>query len=75
VQLPDELTQQNLLDGSSDIIPFIAMRHLDITVASTASTVEFLQVTSRSSNLEYISITIDRILSTPAQLHAALTVM
>jgi hypothetical protein len=51
------------------------MRRLDITVASTACAVEFLQVTSSSSDLESLSITIDRILPTPAQLHAALTVM
>jgi hypothetical protein len=75
VDLPDELAQQSLLDGSSNILPFLAMRRLDITVASAASAVEFLQVTSSSSDLESLSITIDRILPTPAQLHAALTVM
>jgi hypothetical protein len=75
VHLPDELAQQSLLDGSSNILPFLAMRRLDITVASTASAVEFLQVTSTSSDLESLSITIDCILLTPAQLHAALTVM
>jgi hypothetical protein len=34
--LPDELAQQNLLDGSFNIWPFLAMQDLDITIASTA---------------------------------------
>jgi hypothetical protein len=75
VHLPDELAQQRLLDVSSKILPFLAMRSLDITVASTASVVEFFQVTSGSSDLESLSITIDSILPTAAQLHAALTVV
>jgi hypothetical protein len=75
VHLPDELAQQRLLDVSSKILPFLAIRSLDITVASTASVVEFFQVTSGSSDLESLSITIDSILPTAAQLHAALTVM
>src|ERR1700735_629044 len=73
VFLPDELVQQDLLDGSSNILPFLAMPDLDITVASTAPAAEFLKVTSSSSDLESLSITIDHTLPTPAQLHAALT--
>ena len=75
VLLPDELVQQNILDGSSNIRPFLAIQDLDITVASIASAVEFLKVTSSSSNLESLSIIINHILPTPAQLHVALAVM
>jgi hypothetical protein len=74
VHLPDELAQQRLLNVSSKILPFLAMRSLDITVASTTSVVEFFQVTSGSSDLESLSITIDS-LPTAVQLHTALTVM
>ena len=75
VLFPNELVQQNILDGSSNIQPFLAIQDLDITIASIASTVEFLKVTSSSSDLESLSIIIDHILPTPAQLYIALAVM
>jgi len=75
VHLPNELAQESLLDAFPNILPFLAMQRLDITVASTASAVEFLRVASNSSDLESLSITIDHIVPTPEQLHAVLTVI
>jgi len=45
VRLPQEFAQGGFLDASSNILPFLAMRHLHISVASIADTGQFLQAT------------------------------
>jgi hypothetical protein len=66
---------RGFLDSSSNILPFLAMRHLEVSVASIADAGEFLQVTSSSSGLESLSITFERMVPTPEQLRAVFTVM
>ncbi|KIM80377.1 hypothetical protein PILCRDRAFT_9571 [Piloderma croceum F 1598] len=75
VHLLKRLAGEGFLDSSSNILPFLAMRHLRISVASITDAGEFLQVVSSSSGLESLSITFYRILPTPEQLHAVFTVM
>jgi hypothetical protein len=45
VRLPQEFAQGGFLDASSNILPFLAMRHLHISVALIADTGQFLQAT------------------------------
>jgi hypothetical protein len=75
VYLPKRLAQEDLLDSSSNILPFLAVRHLGISVASIADAGEFLRVIPSSSGLESLSITFDRMVPTPEQLHAVFEVM
>jgi len=63
------------LDSSSNILPFLAVRHLDVSVASITDAGEFLQVISSSSYLESLLVTFDRIVPTPEQLRAFFTIM
>jgi hypothetical protein len=42
VRLPRRLAQEDFLDSSSNILPFLKMRHLDVSVASITSAGEFL---------------------------------
>ena len=75
VRLPQEFTQGGCVDASSNIPPFLAMRHLHISVASIANAGQFLQATSSSFGLEPLSITFDGIVPNPEQLHTVLTVI
>ena len=75
VRLPERLTQRGFLDASSNTLPFSAMRHLRISVASIADAGEFLQVTSSSPGVKSLDITFDHIVPHPEQLHAVFTVM
>jgi hypothetical protein len=75
VRLPNGLAQGGFLDASSDILPFLAMRHLHVSVVSIADAGVFLQVTSSFSALESLYITFDHIVPTPDQLHAVLAVV
>jgi hypothetical protein len=75
VRLPKRLAREGFLDSSSNILPFLAVQHLAVSVASIADAGELMQVISNSSGLESLSITFDRIVPTPEQLHAVFTVM
>ncbi|KIM73273.1 hypothetical protein PILCRDRAFT_15370 [Piloderma croceum F 1598] len=75
VRLPKRFAQESFLDSSSNIRPFLALQHLNISVASIADAGEFLQVTSRSSGLTSLSVTFDQIVPTPEQLRAVFTVI
>jgi hypothetical protein len=75
MRLPERLSQEDILDSSSNILPFFAVRHLDVSVASIADAGEFLRVIPSSSGLETLSITFDRMVPTPEQLHAVFEVM
>jgi hypothetical protein len=76
VRLPKRLAGESFLDSSSNILPFIAMRYLRISVASIADAGEFLQVVSSSSGLEFLHISLeDPILPTPEKIHAVFTIM
>jgi hypothetical protein len=75
VRLPERLAQEDILDSSSNILPFFAVRHLDVYVASIADAGEFLRVIPNSSGLESLSITFDCMVPTPEQLHAVFELM
>lgn len=75
VRLPKMIAQGEFLDGSSNILPFLAMRHLHVSVGSIVDAALFLIVISRSLTLESLCITFDRIVLTPQQLHAVFTIM
>ncbi|KIM74521.1 hypothetical protein PILCRDRAFT_14411 [Piloderma croceum F 1598] len=75
VRLPGRLAQEGFLNSSSIMLPFLAVRHLDVSVASITNAGELLQVTSRSFYLKSLLVTFDRIVPTPEQLHAFFTIM
>ena len=75
VRLPRRLAQEGFLDSSYNILPFLAMRHLDVSVASIIDAGEFLQVTSSFFGLESLLVAFDRIVPTPEQLRAFFTAM
>jgi hypothetical protein len=75
VCLPQEFAQGGFLDASSNILPFLVMHHLHISVASIVDAGQFLQVTLSFFSLESLSITFDGIVPNPEQLHAVLTVI
>ena len=77
VRLPERLAQAGFLDSSSNILPFHAVRHLDVSVASITDAGEFLQMTSSSSYsyLESLLVTFVRIVPTPEQLRAFFTII
>jgi hypothetical protein len=76
VHLPQEFVQGNFLDATSNIPPFLAMRHLHVSVASITDAGQFLQATFSSIGLESLSIALDGIdIPNPDQLHAVLAVM
>jgi len=75
MHLSDGLAQGSFLGASSDILHFLVMRHLRISIGSIADAGEFLQVTSSSSVLKSLSIAYDDIVPTPEQLHNVLAVV
>jgi hypothetical protein len=75
VRLPQEFAQGDFLGASSNILPFLAMRHLHLSVALIADAGQFLQATLSSFGLETLSITFDGIVPNPEQLHAVLTMI
>lgn len=76
VRLPHEFAQGNFLDATSNIVPFLAIRHLHVSVASITDAGLFLQATFSSIGLESLSITFDsRNIPNPEQLHIVLSGM